>query len=62
MEPRVVIIGAGISGIAAAKTLIDSGIGNVTILEAANRVGGRIWSKEVEQGDESVLSFRNREA
>jgi len=39
--PKIIIIGAGISGIAAAKTLYDKGY-SVTIIEARDRVGGRM--------------------
>ena len=39
----VIIIGAGISGLAAADHLIDNG-NDVLILEARDRIGGRIWS------------------
>ena len=38
-----IIVGAGISGLAAADNLIDSGK-DVLILEARDRIGGRIWS------------------
>lgn len=44
--PSVVIIGAGASGIAAATRLFENGIDNLTILEAENRIGGRIHSIE----------------
>lgn len=48
---RVVIIGAGVSGIAAATRLIQSGFENVVLLEAENRYGGRIhtipWGENV---------------
>jgi monoamine oxidase len=39
----VIVIGAGMSGLAAARTLHDAGVG-VTVLEARNRSGGRIWT------------------
>lgn len=42
MDPKIVIIGAGASGIAAATKLIQYGFKNVIILEAENRYGGRI--------------------
>lgn len=41
-ELRVVIIGAGSSGIAAASKLLQSGFKNVTLLEAEPRFGGRV--------------------
>lgn len=40
---KVIIIGAGASGLACAAKLISKGF-DVTILEAENRIGGRIHS------------------
>lgn len=40
---RVIVIGAGIAGIAAAIDLQAAGL-DVVVLEARNRIGGRIWT------------------
>lgn len=40
---RVVVIGAGMAGLAAARQLADAGI-DVTVLEARERIGGRMWT------------------
>ena len=42
--PNIIIIGAGPSGIAAATRLIEKGMdpAQITILEAENRIGGRV--------------------
>uniref|UniRef100_A0A8C3W2Z4 Amine oxidase n=1 Tax=Catagonus wagneri TaxID=51154 RepID=A0A8C3W2Z4_9CETA len=40
---RVIVVGAGVAGLVAAKVLSDAGH-KVTILEAANRIGGRIFT------------------
>ena len=37
---QVIIIGGGISGLAAAVKLIENGISEILILEANNRLGG----------------------
>ncbi|KAK6183040.1 hypothetical protein SNE40_010592 [Patella caerulea] len=41
-DVKIVIVGAGIAGLSAAKHLHDAGFNNVTILEATSRIGGRI--------------------
>jgi len=40
---RVIVIGAGMAGLAAARSLADAGY-EVTVLEARDRTGGRIWT------------------
>jgi cation diffusion facilitator CzcD-associated flavoprotein CzcO len=39
-DPRIVIVGAGMAGIAAAHTFRQSGFTNFTILEKGSDVGG----------------------
>ncbi len=41
--PRVLVIGAGMAGLVAARLLHDSGFA-VTVLEARARLGGRTWT------------------
>jgi len=42
-ETEVVIVGAGLAGLSAARMLQDRGR-NVVVLEARDRIGGRIWT------------------
>lgn len=43
---RVIVVGAGVSGLAAAKALHNNGV-EVVVLEARDRVGGRTWTTSV---------------
>ncbi|MBR7674387.1 protoporphyrinogen oxidase [Streptomyces daliensis] len=60
---RVIVIGGGISGLAAAQRLLDGGAG-VTVLEASARFGGKLLTGDiagtaaVDLGAESMLARR----
>ncbi|XP_035687059.1 polyamine oxidase 7-like [Branchiostoma floridae] len=45
-ERKIVIVGAGIAGIAAAKTLHENGVDDFVILEGSDRIGGRMRQAE----------------
>lgn len=49
VEVDVVVVGAGIAGLVAARLLVKAGK-SVMVVEARDRVGGRIWSHEVSPG------------
>ena len=62
-RPHVVVIGAGISGLAAARALLLDGRVQVTVLEASPRTGGKLLRGEVagvetDLGAEAVLARR----
>jgi monoamine oxidase len=44
--PDVLVIGAGMAGLAAARALVDAGR-QVIVLEARQRLGGRVWSTQL---------------
>jgi len=47
---EVVIVGGGIAGLSAADMLYKNGITSFTILEARSRLGGRMYSEEIDDG------------
>lgn len=49
-KPSVVVIGAGLSGLAAARQLLRFGF-KVTVLEGRKRAGGRVYTKKMEVGN-----------
>ncbi len=46
-DPRVVIVGAGLAGLACARILVEAGV-PVRVLEASDRVGGRVRTERVD--------------
>ncbi|GAA3708162.1 flavin monoamine oxidase family protein [Zhihengliuella alba] len=48
-NPTVGVLGAGLAGLAAATHLSEAGY-DVTVLEARDRVGGRVWSEALNTG------------
>ncbi|MYA12151.1 MAG: FAD-dependent oxidoreductase [Gemmatimonadetes bacterium] len=47
---RVVIVGAGVAGLAAATELRTNGVDDVVVLEARDRIGGRVWTDTIGDG------------
>jgi monoamine oxidase len=48
-EVDVVVLGAGMAGLTAARALAERGV-RVVVLEARERVGGRVWTRGGEGG------------
>ncbi|MDG4666310.1 FAD-dependent oxidoreductase [Mycobacterium sp. 236(2023)] len=42
---RVIVVGAGMAGLSAARRLADAGV-SVTVVEARQRIGGRTWTDD----------------
>lgn len=55
-KPRVVIIGAGFAGLAAALKLYKKNI-PFTVLEARNRIGGRVFSHTMDSPEKLVIEL-----
>ena len=59
LKPRVhscIVVGAGLAGLSAAYRLSSAGW-NVTVLEARNRIGGRVWSYRFPEAKELVCEL-----
>mmetsp|Transcript_45243 Transcript_45243/g.175676 ORF Transcript_45243/g.175676 Transcript_45243/m.175676 type:complete len:387 (-) Transcript_45243:2933-4093(-) len=49
-RPRIAIVGAGVSGLAAAEALEETGFFDITLIEARSRIGGRIQTERMGSG------------
>ncbi|XP_022641382.1 protein FLOWERING LOCUS D isoform X5 [Vigna radiata var. radiata] len=49
-KPSVIVVGAGLAGLAAARQLMRFGF-KVTVLEGRKRAGGRVYTKKMEGGN-----------
>ncbi|KAG9988084.1 hypothetical protein KCU72_g21520, partial [Aureobasidium melanogenum] len=52
-EADVVVIGAGLAGLTAARDVIKSDLSCI-VLEARDRVGGKTWSQQLPDGKGTV--------
>src|ERR1700722_18195131 len=57
---RIVVAGAGFAGLMAAYRIVEAGH-EAVVLEARDRVGGRVWSQELLPGDPRTVVERGGE-
>ena len=55
-QPHIVVIGAGVSGLSTARYLTNTNKYKVTVLEARDRTGGRIWTYKLGANNTGILA------
>ncbi|MGI9624196.1 MAG: FAD-dependent oxidoreductase [Acidimicrobiales bacterium] len=53
---RVVVVGAGFAGLAAAYSLVRHDV-DVEVMDARPRVGGRVWTRALDNGE--LVGYRH---
>lgn len=56
VKPKVIVIGAGFAGLAAAYRLKQNGC-QVVVVESRNRVGGRVFSHQIDNEEDLVIEL-----
>jgi len=56
MHSKVLIIGAGAAGIAAASRLLEDGFNDIILLEAEQHIGGRICTQHFGKSQNQAFS------
>lgn len=56
VKPKVIVIGAGFAGLAAAYRLKQNGC-QVVVVESRNRVGGRVFSHQIDKEEDLVIEL-----
>lgn len=60
IKTKVVILGAGASGISAAKSLSNAGMQDYVIVDAQSFIGGKPWTEALEKSssDDGAVYYR----
>lgn len=57
LQEKIVIVGAGPAGIAAASKLLEYGYQNIVVLEANDRIGGRVETEYFDGDNDKFLEL-----